>query len=286
MPPRISHLIVIIGLTAGLAHAQRAANMPTENDMYCSGVITGDKVPTGTYVISGEESDQRIAYHDGNLVFINKGAKQGVKVGDQFLATRIESDQQMATPWIKWQASITKAMGTYWADLGRLRVASVQENTSTAEIVKSCDYLQRGDVILPFTPRPAPQYKPAAKLDVFAPPSGKAKAMVAEKLGFGVQAGAGNIVYVNLGAKQGVQVGNYFRVFRYQDNHHGSVYEIPKGDYMTFGFGAAPKPYGWSDLPRDILGEGIVLRVGPNAATVLLTNSVRDIYVGDYVELE
>jgi hypothetical protein len=26
--------------------------------------------------------------------------------------------------------------------------------------------------------------------------------------------------------------------------------------------------------------------VGPNAATVLLTDSLRDIYIGDYVELE
>lgn len=283
---RISHLIVILGLTAGLAHAQRSASTPSESDMYCSGVVTTDKVPTGTYVISGEESDQRIIYSYGNDVFINRGAKQGVKVGDQFLVTRAESDQQMAAPWIQWQASINKAMGTTWVDLGRLRVASVQENTSTAEIVSSCDYIQRGDILLPFTPRQAPPYKPEAKFDIFAAPSGKAKAMVAATKNFGVQAGSGTVVYVNLGAKQGVQVGNYFRVFRYQDNHHSNVYEVAKGDYMTFGFGSAQKPYGWSDLPRDILGEGIVLRVGPNAATVLLTHSVRDIYVGDYVELE
>ncbi len=177
-------------------------------------------------------------------------------------------------------------MGTDYADLGRLRVASVQENTSTAEVVQSCAYIQRGDIVQPFTPRPAPPYKAAAKFDMFAPPSGKAKAMVASTLGFGVAAGAGTIVYVNLGAKEGVQVGNYFRVFRYQGAHQNNVYEIPTSSYMTYGFGSAPKPYNWADLPRDVLGEGIVVRVGPNAATVLLTDSLRDIYVGDYVELE
>ena len=71
-----------------LAHAQRAANTPTEFDMYCSGVVTTKAMPHDTYVISGVESDQRIIYHTGNLVFINKGAKQGVKVGDQFLVSR------------------------------------------------------------------------------------------------------------------------------------------------------------------------------------------------------
>jgi len=283
---KIGHLIVMLALTTVLAHAQTAANKPNEGDMYCSGVITTQAPPHDTYVISGVESDQRIIFGMGNLVFVNKGAKQGVKVGDQFEVSRPEYDHQMQAPWITWQESITKAMGTTYADLGRLRVASVQENTSTAEVVQSCDYIQRGDIVQPFTPRPAPQYKAAVKFDPFAPASGKPMAMIVSTLRFGVAAGAGRIVYVNWGAKQGVQVGNYFRVFRYQDNHHDKVYEIPKSDYMTFGFGAAPKPYGWSDLPRDVLGEGIVLRVGPNASTVLVTNSLREIYIGDYVELE
>jgi hypothetical protein len=283
---KFGHLIVMLALTTVLAHAQNAANTPNEFDMYCNGVISTQAPPQNTYVISGVESDQRIVFGKGNLVFINKGAKQGVKVGDQFEVSRSEYDHQMAMPWVAWQPSITNAMGTTYADLGRLRVASVQENTSTAEIVYSCDYIQRGDIVQPFTPRPAPQFKAATKFNQFAPASGKGMAMIASTLRFGVAAGTNTIVYINLGAKQGVQVGNYFRVFRYQDNHHDNVYEIPKADYMTFGFGAAPKPYGWSDLPRDVLGEGIVLRVGPNASTVLVTDSLRDIYIGDYVELE
>jgi hypothetical protein len=39
-------------------------------------------------------------------------------------------------------------------------------------------------------------------------------------------------------------------------------------------------------LPRDVLGEGVVLRVGKNAATVLITLSEKEIFPGDYVELE
>jgi Flagellar assembly protein T, C-terminal domain len=286
MSSKLSHLIVILGLTATLAHAQRAANTPTEADMYCSGVITTQAVPQDNYVISGVESDEHIIYHPGNLVFINKGAKQGVRVGDQFLVSRPESDQEMKSPWIADQGSLTKEMGTTYADIGRLRVASVQENTSTAEIVQSCDYVQRGDLVQPFMERPAPQYKAAAKFDPFAPPSSKAKAIVAATFRFGMSAGAGRIVYVNIGAAKGVQVGNYFRVFRYQDGHHNEVFELPKTAYTEFGLGSAPKAYTGADLPRDVLGEGIVLRVGPNAATVLLTDSLRDIYVGDNVELE
>ena len=103
---RLSHLIVILGLTTGLAHAQRATTTPTETDMYCSGVISTQALPHDTYVISGVESDQHIVYHQNNLVFINKGAKQGVKVGDQFLVSRPEYDLESKSPWIADQDSI------------------------------------------------------------------------------------------------------------------------------------------------------------------------------------
>jgi hypothetical protein len=39
-------------------------------------------------------------------------------------------------------------------------------------------------------------------------------------------------------------------------------------------------------LPREILGEGIVLNVSQNASSVLLTTSRSEIMAGDYVELE
>ncbi len=55
---------------------------------------------------------------------------------------------------------------------------------------------------------------------------------------------------------------------------------------MTYGFGSAPERYSWNDLPREILGEGIVLSVTKNSSTVLITYSSSTIYSGDYVEVE
>ena len=59
---------------------------------------------------------------------------------------------------------LLKAMGTTYEDEARLRVVNVQQNTSTAEIVFSCNYVQRGDLAQPFTPRPAPALKSERKL--------------------------------------------------------------------------------------------------------------------------
>jgi hypothetical protein len=91
---------------------------------------------------------------------------------------------------------------------------------------------------------------------------------------------------VNLGGGQGVKVGDYFRVFRYEGEHRENAYQTPDMAYGLYGFGSAPRRYAPSELPRNILGEGIVLRVSPNAATVLITGSHREIYPGDYVEVE
>jgi hypothetical protein len=189
-------------------------------------------------------------------------------------------------PWFKWQPGIISAMGTAYEDVGRLRVVNVQEKTATAEVVHSCDYIQRDDIVQPFVERPAPPFHDDHQFDMFAPPSGRPVAMIASTKNFGQVAGQDSTVYINLGTKQGVQVGDYFRVFRYQGSRADTVITARGTNYEIFGFGSTPVHYQWNDLPREVLGEGIVVRVGPNASTVILTHSRREIYVGDYAELE
>ena len=282
---KISYLTLATALTALCAHAQHAPTAPIDRDLYCTAVVSSDPLPSDTYVISGQESIDHDLYWQGHTVFINKGSSQGVKVGDQFLVSRPETDP-VGFPWFKEQTALAKAMGTRYSDVGHLRVISVASDTATAEIVSSCDYMQRGDIVLPFAERPAPPYKAAANFDRYAPASGKAKATLVMTDFFGQAVGAGVTVYVNLGTKQGVKVGDYFRVYRNQGDSHELAYQVGGTAYKIEGFGAAPKRFEGPELPRDVLGEGIVTRVGPNAATVLLTVTLRDIYMGDLVELE
>jgi hypothetical protein len=282
-----------LALAAGVARAQVVRNAPTTDDMYCSGVVTDQHVPDDTYVISGENSSYKLIFHPDEYVFINRGSNKGVKVGDEFEVTRPISDDmaqstfgyQESTMWFKYQGMLSHAMGTTYADIGRLRVVHVDEKTATAQSVLACGYMQRGDIVRPFAERPAPPFH-EAKLDIFAPPSGKKLAMVVNGKEFGQIAGAGKIIYVNLGSAQGVQVGTYFRVFRYQATHNDLIYQIPDMAYRVYGFGSAPTAYQWNDLPRQVIGEGIVLRTGPNASTVLVTTTRGEIYAGDYVEVE
>ncbi len=285
MTVRIGYLSLVIALVAGTAAAQAPSKTPTTTDMYCSGIVTTEAVPSDTYVISGEQSNSQLAFSQGDLVYINKGSSQGVKVGDEFLVTRA-AQEPLKFAWFVGQPSLLRAMGQPYLDVGRLRVVHTNASVSTAEIVFLCDHLQRGDLVRPFAERPAPPFREEAKFDPFAPASGKDKAMVVAMNTFAQEAGTNSVVYVNLGSAQGVKVGDYFRVFRYQGTHHDTAYQTLGMAHSLYGFGSARRAYKGDELPREILGEGIVLRVSPNAATVMLTISQREIYAGDYVELQ
>ena len=285
MMQRFSFVIVLLGVMASLAHAQEAPRRPPESQLYCSGIVTTDSVPTDTYIISGEESYFHIAYTDGQLVFINKGASQGVKVGDEFEVIRPTPGDNLKIEWFQSQYRLLRGMGTTYEDEARIRVVNVQRKTSTAQIVSSCGYVQRADLVQRFAERPAPEVKSEEGFDIFAPPSGKSKAMIVTTRYFAEAAADGTIVYVNLGSAQGVKVGDYFRVFRFQGNSSEIEYQTPGVAYQIFGFGSTSS-YSGAELPRDVLGEGVVLRVSKNAATVLITLSKKQMYPGDYVELE
>jgi hypothetical protein len=276
---------LILALSGGAVAAQDKGLITTVDDIYCSGTITSESVPHDTFLITGEESNYKVTFQEGDFVYVNKGSSQGVKVGDEFSVIRAISDPT-DIEWTKWQFSILKKIGTMWEDEGRLRVVVAQPNVSIAQIVNSCGYMQRGDIVLPFSQRPEPPLKSEANFDRFAPPSGKPVAMVVSGKQFAVLDGTNDIIYVNLGNSQGVKIGDYFRIFRYQGTEHETAYQTRHAAFEIFGYGSVPSRYTWENVPREVIGEGIVVRASPNASTVLITFSLHQIFAGDYVEVE
>jgi hypothetical protein len=258
---------------------------PDFSAVYCSNFVTSDRPKEDAYLISGEESATKIVFNLRDLVSINKGSSQGVRVGDRYSVFRPDRDE-LDVQWFKWQNKLMRAMGTLYRDAGQLKVVNVLPNVSVAEVVFACDYLQRGDFIKPLEERPSPAYKPVSEFDKFAPPSGKSVGMIVVGKTYSDVYGKLSTVYVNLGNNQGVHVGDYMRIFRYQGSHAETSPTFSDYQYSMYGFGTTPTHYQWNDLPRDVVGEGIVLNVGPNSSTVFITLTRMDVYAGDYVEVE
>lgn len=261
------------------------ATSPDYTAVYCSNFVSGDRVPDEMRLISGEESNVKVIFARGDYVFLNKGSAQGIHVGDRFSVARPEIEPTKIQ-WFKWQDKLKKAMGIYYKDAGQVQVVNVQPNVSTAQVTFSCDYMQRGDVVRPMQERPSPPYKSAEKFDRFAPVSGKPVGMLVYGQEFSQLYGKNSIVYLNLGAAQGVKVGDYVRAFRYQGSLSETAPNTKGYQYELFGFGSAPLRYEWKDLPREVLGEGIVTYTSANASTVFITYSRIEMYAGDYAEIE
>ncbi|HEX3118919.1 MAG TPA: hypothetical protein VHP80_07485 [Candidatus Acidoferrum sp.] len=291
MRTKLAAFCVSILASAGVCAAQTPADTTPNGQVsyskvYCSGFVSDPKVPDDIRVISGEQSNYKIIFSRGDFVYMNRGQQQGVKVGDVYSIVRPDHDP--TNEWFIGQDKATKRMGILYRDLGQIRVVSVQAETATAEILFSCDYMQRGDVARPFVERPAPPYKDASKFDIFAPVSGKPVGTIVTGYDRHQVFGAGITAYVNIGASKGVKVGDYIRLFRYQTSKDDISVKAGEPDmqYKVLGFGSAPKKYTGKDLPREILGEGIVLNVTKDAATVYVTYEREEAYTGDLAELE
>ncbi len=286
MRAKLAVLCTFVFAGAGVCSAQSAPSTQASfSTVYCSGFVTDQKVPDATRMVSGEQSNVKILFARGDIVTINRGQDKGVRVGDRYSIVRAEADP-MEVNWFKWQAKLMKAMGTHYLDAGQIRVVNVQAKTASAEVTLSCDYMQRGDIALPFQERPEPTFKDPATFDHFAPVSGKPVAMIVQSKDYQQSAGQGNTVYVNLGTEKGVKVGDYFRVFRYQGTLAELVTQTKDFQDRLYGFGSSPSRYRWNDLPREVLGEGMVINVSRNSSTVFLTFTSADVYAGDYVEVE
>lgn len=276
-----------MGQDVQVSNTQRveAPNHAWTSTVYCSGFYTSQKVSDELRLVSGEQSAYKINFVLRDIVYLSKGLNQGVKPGDRFSVVRPAEDRD-PVQWFKWQEKLTRAMGSHYSDLGQLEVIKVEPNIAIAKVAMSCDLMQRGDIVLPFAERPVGPYKEPAAFDSFAPSSGKPVAMVVRARDTAQVAGRWDSIYVNLGSSQGVKVGDYFRIFRYQGANSDTVPGEKHSQDMLYGFGSNPRHYAWNDLPREVLGEGIVLNASANSATVLVTVSKREIYSGDYAELE
>jgi len=265
--------------------ARPEATSPDYTAINCSGFFTDEAVPSEVRLISGEESNNHVVFATGDYVFISRGSAQGVRVGDRFTIVRPEKDP-LEVQWFKWQNRLLKAMGMRYRDTGQVEIVNVQQNTSTGIVKLACDYLQRGDIVLPYANRPSPPYKPAEQFNHFAPVSGKSVGMLVVGVDFAQTYGKNSTIFVNLGSNQGVKVGDYFRIFRYQGSHSELAPNYSDYQYSMYGFGSTPVKYQWNDLPREVIGEGIVINVSHNASTMFVTYSKLEMFSGDYVEIE
>jgi LysM domain-containing protein len=248
------------------ATATTGAQGPAESPLYpategttlqCAPQILASRDDESFKVVGSEAGPKdQTTYGDRDILYLSKGSNAGIKPGDVFTTNKVGHN-------IKHPRGGT--IGRKIVTTGWVRVILVQETSSTAIVEQACTEIRPDEYLKPFERIPVPLVLRRPPADRLTPPSGKAQGYlvdIGESSGEGVEAqiaGAGHLVFVDLGTQSGVAPGNLLTAWRI---------EYPK-----------------TPSSRHVVGELAVLQVRERYSLAKVLYSTNTLFVGDQVEI-
>jgi hypothetical protein len=261
---------------------------PKDADVYCAGFIT-DKPPIqGLFVVAAKEGPMLQTFSDRDVIYLSRGAGYIVNPGGEYILMRKLKDFSRVEIF-EGQKAMIKGMGEVYAEVGQAKVNVIQEHVVTVTITHTCSEVMPGDVAVPLDKRAKPE-APVDVFDRFAPATGKNEGIIAAGKEFSATLGAGDIAYLNIGVPKGVEVGQLYRIYRTYE----SAAKDPNSKYldhtpqMNQGMRQSYKltKEQRASMPRDVVGEMVILSVNEKSATALITMASGEVFPGDLVELK
>ena len=269
---------------------------PTYADLYCAGFISKQILPDANYVAGGLNTPNTTKFATGDIVYL---AGTGYTLGGQYTILRELRDQNRYESYEN-QHKIMAETGQPYGEIGRVRIVDMRSKMAIGQVEYSCDPVNPGDIAVPFVEKQTITFRPPSRFDRFLPPSGKLSGRIVLARDFDTIVGTGQKVYMNIGANQGVKIGDYFRGVRsYTADLRDPVDSLSfaastvedtqkrpattEANFMTKGSG--PNIH-VADLPRRAVGEIVIIGVTPTTSTGMIVSSFEDVHVGDGVELD
>ena len=264
-------------------------------DIFCTGFIADLPPRTDLQIVGAEKENMKVTYTQGDAVFLNKGRGSGIQPGAVYYVIRPLGE--VKHPFTK------KKMGYYVRELGALRVLEVQDQTSTAEIIISCDTVEFGDLLMPYERYEGPGPRDARPLPRYGEGSGGTTGQIVMSPGYHENLSANRLVFIDIGDRQDVRPGDYFTIYRETGRREG-ITNTPQdkiAQNKDSGFGSDRFRGGEFSVsgthlsrekvmkarpgvPRKVLGEMIVLRVEKSTSVALITRTTAEVNIGDHVE--
>jgi hypothetical protein len=282
-----------------------------ESELSCAGYIEHEPNYNGFEVVGAEQEQEKTAFSTGEIVFINAGAQQGVKVGQEF---------QVVRPRGRFTTKLTRKsgwLGVYTQEISRLRVTVVKDRMSVAQITNGCDQILLGDLLRDVPNRIAPDSFETADIDRFADPTGKQNGRIVLARDAREMISRHQIVYIDLGTEDNLKEGDRLTVYRptgkgnisrYKDEevaaaaNYGFESEVFRGGRFSIQSQRVENPTRGDihgpvktspkvkarrpPMPRKIVGEIVVLNVQARTATAIITRVAQEIHTGDFVEVK
>jgi hypothetical protein len=285
----------------------RQMNVAEKTNLFCAGYIETRPVYTDFEIVAADNERNATVFTQGNEVYISRGKGNNYQVGDTFSIIR---------PVGQFKSKFSKKgkLGFYIQEVGEVEVMKVGEDMSVARIKTACDTVLLGDLLLRTPNRTSPVFKERPGLDRFAESSGKATGRIVLARDGREALSSEQIVYIDLGAEDNVEVGNYLTIYRplgkggvvnydqretlnaRDDGFQSRTYRggkfsnqtprktgsVAEGPIRTSTAVKRDRPKGF----RKVMGEMVILNVKERTATALITRNTEEIHTGDMVELQ
>jgi hypothetical protein len=170
----------------------------SETDLYCAIYVQEGELPD-LRITSTERVDEKILYSDSDTVFLNKGKKDGLEVGQVFAV--IEFGDKIG------------GYGYLAVKRGRAQIVFLEDSRAQARLEKSCGRVIVGDYLLPFEEKESLLgkdlgYEPYAPGD-----SGAAGNIIYLERDYN-QIGSGYWAIIDIGEASGVTVGQQMTIYQ------------------------------------------------------------------------
>lgn len=156
---------------------------------------------TATLTVAGaQRADGRQVLGIGDMAVLRAGTAQGLAVGQQFVARRLDGGREAFRRGTKGFAGVRTA--------GVLEITAVDANFAIARVSRACDHVRVGDYLEPLALQPIPA--PAAA----GAPNFADRATVLFGRDLQQMFGDGDILAIDRGTAQGVTPGSRFAIYR------------------------------------------------------------------------
>jgi hypothetical protein len=288
---------------------RRPAPAARASESACGGFIEQTTQAAAGQIVGAEQEKERRVFGEGDFVFIDAGAQSGVRAGQEFVVVRPRG--QFRSTFSRKKGSL----GVYTQEVGRLRVVRVRDRVAVAEVRLACTDLLVGDLLRPAQERPALNARAETALDRFAEPTGKQTGRLVLARDGREMVSRDDVVFIDLGAEDGLKAGDYLTVFRPEKHavlvdYGAEIVPNSRGGFQSDarrGGGHSIMAQRVKDVdgpesgrtvktpeirrarpavPRQVVGELVVIRVEGRAATAVVTRVAQEIHTGDAVEVQ
>lgn len=201
-------------------------------DLYCSLFVHEGEIPD-LMIVGAERSYEKTIFSDTDTVYLSQGKNAGIEIGQVFLAVEIGES--------------LGGFGRLANKRGRVHVVFVEDERSLARIERSCGGLGVGNYLVPFEEEETLLGKDLG-YEVYAEEeAGPVGKIVYLERDYN-QIGSGAWAVIDLGAEDGLQVGQQMTLYK----------KIQNPQTLEFR----------TDLPRVGVGSAVVIDTTKRTATV------------------